>query len=175
MNNQAVLRLMGPFTLWVDGQEIGDPAEHSKKGTQLLQYLILQRGAAVDVAHLVDTLWPQGRSSEPENALKTLVSRLRGTLNRQCPGLGECIASQHGAYRFQLPEGLTVDLYQVEALLDQLSGPQQDTAETRSRFAELLTLYGKGLLPDQHSEWAGPGPRRCGSALSAPCTPIWPY
>ena len=54
------------------------------------------------------TLWSEDKSANPENALKTLVSRLRALLNQMSPGLGKCIVADRGYFDQRAQDALKV-------------------------------------------------------------------
>ena len=71
------IKMLGGFHVFADGVVCDEKICKTKKGSMLLQYLILQRGKSVPCIELYEALWPNDESSNPENALKTLVSRTR--------------------------------------------------------------------------------------------------
>ena len=80
MEQQIQISMLGRFTIMVDGVDLVAQLSKSKKGLSLLQYLILQEGMPVPNQQLYEVLWPSEASSNPESALKTLISRLRSIL-----------------------------------------------------------------------------------------------
>ena len=80
MEQQIQISMLGRFAILVDGTDLVTQLSKSKKGLYLLQYLILQEGMPVPNQQLYEVLWPSEASSNPESALKTLISRLRSIL-----------------------------------------------------------------------------------------------
>ena len=80
MEQQIQISMLGRFAILVDGVDLVAQLSKSKKGLCLLQYLILQEGMPVPNQQLYEVLWPSEASSNPESALKTLISRLRSIL-----------------------------------------------------------------------------------------------
>ncbi len=134
------IHMMGSFFIEADGKIYDNLHIRTRKGVSLLQYLILQRGRTVSGARLIRELWSSRRGDNPENALKTMVSRVRALLNHISPGLGACIASGLGGYCWSAPENVTVDALDIVSILDTLRGdcPASQRAELTER---LLTLY----------------------------------
>ena len=138
--------MLGGFHVFADGVVSDEKICKTKKGSMLLQYLILQRGKSVPCIELYEALWPNDESSNPENALKTLVSRTRSLLSTISKELPACIATNRGSYRFNAIANCEVDIYEFETLCDELVMADTLNAETRAKFTRLLSLY-TGDLP----------------------------
>ena len=93
MADTVRIQMMSSFMIYINEQQADQLVNRSRKGAALLQYLILNRGRPVQNNRLLDALWNDETSANPENALKTLVSRMRTLLNQLSPGLGQCIAA----------------------------------------------------------------------------------
>lgn len=155
MSDQIRIRMFGGFSLSVNDESMDAVVAKSKKGTALLQYLILKQGAVVRNYRLIETLWPNEESTNPENALKTLISRFRVILNTCHPDLGRCIAASRGGYQFKLLDGMTVDLFEFEELAKQLESSQTLDEITERRYQQLLSLYTGDLLAgNDQDDWA---------------------
>ena len=140
MRQDVQIRLLGDFDIIVDGVKQNNPAAKSRKGVSLMEYLILQRGRSVPVQRLIRELWNGSRYEGPESALKTMVSRFRAMLNSMSPGLGGCIVSEQGAYRWVSGTAVHVDILDM---LDKLESLRADsTREERIRcYRRVLELY----------------------------------
>lgn len=155
MENTIRIQMMNTFMIYINERETDELVSRSRKGAALLQYLILHRGKPVPNGRLLAALWSEESSANPENALKTLVSRLRTLLHQLSPGLGQCIAADRGAYHFQLLPGMTVDLYEIEDVLARLMSQHDSPAETCRLYDRLLSLYTGDLLQqNEGGEWA---------------------
>lgn len=150
--NKIQITLLGGFHVYINGKNVDEEVLKTKKGCLLLQYLILQRGKAVPCIELYEALWHKEENSNPANALKTLVSRSRATLNKLNPSFGDCIVTQRGAYRFDAEFGIQVDIYEFEAIEQQISKANALTAETIPMFDRTLVLYTNDLLPHSSDE-----------------------
>ena len=149
------IQMMDHFLIFIDEQKTDHLSAKSKKGAALIQYLILNEGEPVANQKLLNALWDEDKSSNPENALKTLVSRLRVLLNQIAPELGNCIVSDRGAYHWECIDGMTIDLYEIDAIFDRLAENNVPVPEQRRLYNLLLEKYQGDLL--QHSEkneWA---------------------
>ncbi len=154
MDTNVRICMFGGFNLYIDNDCKNAGILKSKKGMSLLQYIILKHDTAVPNYRLIELLWPNEESSNPENALKTLVSRFRALLNQCCPGLGGCIEASRGGYRFvQLP-GMSVDIFEFEDICHTLHGATALTDENRALYQRALTLYSGDLLSTvEQDEW----------------------
>ncbi|MDD3212927.1 MAG: BTAD domain-containing putative transcriptional regulator [Eubacteriales bacterium] len=154
MSDQIRIRMFGGFSLFVNNECFDQAIVKSKKGMTLLQYLILKQNVLVPNPVLIEVLWPNEESTNPENALKTLISRFRAILNTCSPGLGSCIAASRGGYRFQLLPRMTVDLFEFEDLAHRLEGQTELTKLTNDYFQQVLTLYTGDLLAgNDQNDW----------------------
>ena len=150
MQDTIRIQMMHTFMMYINERTADGLVQKSKKGVSLIQHLILYRGAPVPNQQLLETLWSDDDSSNPESALKTLVSRTRALLNQVSEGLGDCIVSDRGAYHWQLREGMTIDLYRLYEIFEKLQVLRADPVETKALYDEMLRLYRGDLL--QHSE-----------------------
>lgn len=144
MEHSVRIQMMGNYLIFIDEQRIENPVIRSRKGSALLAFLILHRGYQVPNQRLLRELWSGNIVTNPENALKTLVSRTRSMLNQMSPGLGTCLVSDRGAYHWEQRDGVRVDALELMDLFDALERAK-DPAEKREMYKKLLALY-KGDL-----------------------------
>jgi len=155
MNNQVRIRLFGGFSIFVNDECFDQVISKSKKGMAFMQYLILKYDASVPNFKLIEVLWPNEESSNPENALKTLISRFRTILNQCSPGLGNCIVATRGGYQFHKLDGLSLDLFDFEETARKLEGCTSLTSESTALYQNILKLYGGDLLAGSDpDDWA---------------------
>jgi len=149
------IQMMGTFAIYINERKIDLLVNKSRKGASLIQLLISHRGKSVPNSRLLSTLWTEEKSSNPENALKTLVSRLRTLLNQISPDLGSCVVADRGAYHWACLPGMTVDLYEIDHILDILGQEGMDAQEKTKLYEGLMNLYSGDLLQScDHNEWA---------------------
>ena len=155
MDTSIRIQLMNTFAIYIDTQEANQLLAKSRKGVALMQYLILNGGQSVPNYRILGTLWADDHSANPENALKTLVSRLRIILNQIYPGMGACIVADRGAYHWKSLPNMTVDVYEIEELFDHLGAPGTTPFQQRAWYADLLRLYtGDLLYANEQCDWA---------------------
>ena len=140
MGDTVRIQMMGNFLIFINEQRVENPVSKSRKGTALVEYLVLHRGKPVPNQMLLSALWPEHSVTNPENALKTLVSRMRTLLNQMTPGLGACIVSDRGAYHWECMPGMRIDALRLMELYDILA-TERDGDKLREMYDEVLELY----------------------------------
>lgn len=156
MEQRIQIKMLGHFAILVDGTDVVPQLSKSKKGLSLLQYLLLQDGAAVPNQQLYEVLWPSEESSNPESALKTLISRMRTILSKYSETLSRCIVTDRGSYRFNTALGIDVDLYEFRRLSATLLGKKTVAAEETPLYDRMVKVYRGDLLADGNAQegWA---------------------
>lgn len=150
------IQMMGSFALYVDEKRTENVIANSKKGVALMEYLILNRGASVSNGHLMNAIWGDEKCSNPENALKTLVSRLRSMLNAIEDGLGACIMADRGAYHWETMQGVRVDVLEILEIFDHFESLVQQEYSPEP-YERLLRLYTGDLLSNEGTgDWIMP-------------------
>lgn len=149
--------LLGGFALEVDGASLTDDINRSLKLWSVLAYLTLHRERAVPQSEFIELFWPDDHSSNPVNALKTLLYRIRAMLEPLFGQEIQPILSQRGAYIWNPAVGCTLDIDRFEELC-RLGGDTQRTAEERmTSYREAVELYKGDLLPKlSHQMWLVP-------------------
>lgn len=140
MGDLVRIQMMGNFLIYINEQRVENPVSKSRKGTALVEFLVLHRGKSVPNQRLLSALWPEHSVTNPENALKTLVSRMRTLLNQMSPGLGSCIVSDRGAYHWENLSGMRIDALELMDLFDGL-GTERDNDKLRVMYERILELY----------------------------------
>ena len=149
------IQMMNDFVIFVNERRAEYMVNKSRKGAALIQYLIVNRENPVPNAQLLATFWSEERVTNPENALKTLISRIRTMLNEISPDLGSCIVADRGAYHWECRPGMEIDLYEIENIFAQLSDARLDVEERRALYKRLMILYCGDLLRNcGMNDWA---------------------
>ena len=140
MSETVRIRMMGDFSVEVDGVIHEHLTAKSRKGVSLLQYLIMERGRTVPSQRIIREMWSGKHSESPENALKTMVSRVRTMLRELSPKLALCLVSGKGGYSWNTQPGVTVDAIELMELYDTLKG--EVTKDQRAILTErMLEIY----------------------------------
>lgn len=140
VSHEVKIQLLGGCVFTANGQQIDNLATKSRKGVSLLTYLLLQRGKPVSSQRIIRELWRGSHIDNPENALKTMVSRLRALLNGVYEGLGACIQSEQGAYRWNDLPFVYVDVLELIALTHALKG-EMGELERWEKSRRVLAIY----------------------------------
>lgn len=149
------IQMMDNFLFYIDEKKIDQLASKSKKGASLVQYLLLNEGQPVPNIRILHALWDEDKSTNPENALKTLVSRIRVILNQIDPRLGGCIVADRGAYHWECLPDMSVDMYELEEIFNRLADRTLTDDEKRILYRIMLDLYVGDLLQYcEQNEWA---------------------
>lgn len=140
MADTVRITMMGSFLIYINEQRVENPVSKSRKGTALMEFLVLHRGRSVPNPQLLHALWPEHSVSNPENALKTLVSRMRTLLNQMSDGMGSCIVSDRGAYHWQSLPDMKIDALELMDLFDDVAR-ERDVVRQREMYQQILELY----------------------------------
>jgi DNA-binding SARP family transcriptional activator len=139
--------MLGGFTLRMGNATVNESLNRSNKMWALLAYLILRRDRAVPQSELIDLLWPDDKSSNPVNALKTLLYRTRMSL---LPVLGEdvhFILSRRGSYLWNPEIKCTVDVEELESLCHEADDEHTDEERRLDVYRRIAHLYKGDFLP----------------------------
>lgn len=145
---QLQVRMLGEFSLSVDGHSISDSDNRSRKLWSMLAYILHHRQREMNSAELMELLWDDEDSSvNPANALKTVLHRVRSLLDRlECLSGQELILRQPGGFAWNDRFPCVVDTDCFEALY--LQGQQTQSREKRvCCWLEAAELYRGDFLP----------------------------
>jgi len=139
------IRMLGEFSLCAGENTISDAVGRSRKVWLLLSYLICNRDRVISQQKLIDLLWGEDdRSSNPENALRITLHRLRALLDGLWPGAGrELICYQDRGYSWNSKIPVQLDCDRFEAL--SLAAATEE--ERLEHCLEALELYRGEFLP----------------------------
>lgn len=157
MGDRVNIQMMDRFAIYINDRQEAQILNNSRKGLALIEFLILNRGQQIPNQRLLATLWPEENSSNPAISLKTLISRTRATLNKISEGLGNCIVADRGAYHWETRPDMTIDVYQIEDILEQLPIYKEETPKFGELVEKMIELYRGDLLQSSDPyEWVTP-------------------
>ena len=139
------ISLFSVMEINIDGINAQSIPACTRKGALMLQYLLLNYGKAVPSNVLYEALWPNDTSSNPESALKTLVSRLRSLLASFDPELKACISAQHGSYMWSSSSDVHLDIAEFEEVCRQINALTNADGKLKELIEMLLALYSGDL------------------------------
>ncbi len=144
------IRMLGSFTLEAGGVVLCDTANRSRKVWMLLAYLLSSREPFLPQKKLIDMLWGND-SSNPENALRITLHRLRTLLDQLWPGAGrELILYSEGGYGWNREARVTLDCERFETLS---AGEEPEEEARLAAYLEGLSWYGGEFLPKYSGEF----------------------
>lgn len=149
------IHMFGDFSLQMGEHRISDRDNRSRKVWLLLAYLICRRGRTISRKELIQLLWGNESSNNPENALKTTFHRVRTLLNQLSPSAGhDLLLWQNGGYIWNPAIPMTVDTDRFDQLCQT---DRTDEAAWLSAALEALSLYRGDFLSELSSEaWIMP-------------------
>jgi two-component SAPR family response regulator len=149
------INVFGELQILVDDVDISQTIWASKKKMALLELLILNSQRPMSIARLTEAIWGDDEEINTENALKTLVSRLRKDLEEN--GLEGAILTVPGGYMWNADLPAKIDVFRMEEICNALSDANSLDPDVRDQFEELLNLYTDDLLPNSSlSKWIAP-------------------
>ena len=147
------VRMLGTFSVALNGQSIDDNENRSHKVWLLLAYMIYRRRDVVTKEELFSLLWngEQG-SANPANALKTMFYRVRSTLNQLYPDVGhDLIVRRGGGYAWNGDANVRLDIEEFEELYREgVEG--EDKERQLDCFRQAAALYQGDFLEKLSSE-----------------------
>jgi DNA-binding SARP family transcriptional activator len=151
------IQVLGKFTLRYGETVISDEDDRSRKVWAVLAYLIYHREKIISQQELVDLCWGEDtRSSDPHNALKSVIHRIRATLDKLQEGLGRTLLRRKaGCYIWNTDVPLEVDAEVFDTLCSRGAALEGD--ERLEAYQQALALYSNDILPKLSSElWLVP-------------------
>ena len=126
--DNLVINTLGNCSLRFNGRFISDETIGSRKFWTTLQYLILHRNREITHKEFIDILYPEGESVNPENALKTLIHRVRNSLSTlNFMDSRRIIVNVRGAYKWNTEMSFMIDFVEYENLYNE--GFEPDASE----------------------------------------------
>ena len=158
MNTDHVqIKMLGDFSIRMNGQEISDSDNRSRKVWLLLAYMIHCRKRSITQDELINLLWDaETGSSNPGNALKTMFHRVRTMLNQLGNNAGHLLViRREGSYAWNPAVPLILDVDEFEALVKKAGSANGD--EKLDLLLRALELYTGDFLAKLADEsWCVP-------------------
>jgi SARP family transcriptional regulator, regulator of embCAB operon len=141
------IQVLGGFAVQTDQGWVGPREMGGGKPRQVLEVLVLARGAAVSKSRIVDLLWGEAAPRDVVATLESYVSILRKRLQPDRQARTSAVRTVSGGYAIDLDQ-VDVDLYRFEALARDCRAPGTPV----ERFTEALRLGNAVVLPDESDE-----------------------
>ena len=152
------VRMLGEFSIHLNDREVTDSDNRSRKVWLLLAYMIYCRNRFISPDELVSLLWSEEESSSnPLNALKTMLHRVRSMLNQLGGGAGhDLIIRRDGSYAWNDSVPFFFDVDEFERLCKS-GASAADEDEKLEQYLQALALYQGDFLTKLSSEpWVVP-------------------
>ena len=150
------INMLGNVSLTYNGNTISDQNIRSKKFWLILEHLIAFRHRDTSQAELIDIIYPEGKSENPANALKTLVHRIRNGLYQ----LGymdshNMIIQTRGTYAWNTNMDYVIDVEEFEKLCNKGNLSTTSDDERLECYLQAIELYkGDFLHKSAFETWA---------------------
>lgn len=152
INKADTLRIsmFGGIELSYGNNKIGENLNRSKKLWNLLAYIITHRNKNISQGEFIDVLWGQSECTNPENALKNLLYRVRNLLEPIKTMDKELILSSSNSYHWNNTLACTIDIEIFEHNIKLASNTSLDIETRICLYNEAIQLY-KGSFLSNHS------------------------
>lgn len=149
------ISMFGGCSLTYGDVTLDDKNIRSKKIWTPLEYMIAFRSRDISREELIEVIDPQEKSENPSNTLKTLIHRMRHTLDELHMADGKDIIIQsRGSYAWnpQIPCEVDTELFES---LCQEGDRAEDSEEKLQAYEKAIRLYKGDFLPKSAMEsWA---------------------
>ena len=151
------ITLLGGFTMNVDEEILTDEVNRSQKIWNVLSYLIVHRDRNVPQSEFIEQFWPDENRSNPVNALKTLLYRVRAMLEPLFGADIDPILSQRGSYSWNRAIECSVDADEFERLCQKAAEARLSDEKRMDLYRRADALYRGDFLPKLSNElWTIP-------------------
>lgn len=148
MENKIEMRLFGQFCLVRGEIVLDEKVLHSNKLTKLLIYMVINRNREIPFQEIIDLFW-EGTAKNPQNALKNLMYRLRGSL--RVLGEEEFILTLPGAYQWNNNIEIETDYEYFEKLALGIKN-EEDIKKRKSLCKAAIAGYNRNISEKISSE-----------------------
>lgn len=156
-HNKIQISLLGNFEIKNQDIKISETINRSKKMWNLLGFILTYRHKHISQDEYIKMLWPNESSSNPTNALKTLLSRLRTLLEPVAVNNENFILSSQGSYQWNNNLSCLIDTEVFEEYVKKGNNPDMSESQRISYYMEALQLYKGDFLARHSSEiWVAP-------------------
>lgn len=155
--NIIYIQTLGQFRVSIGGNSIDNSANQAKKPWSILEYLITFRDRDITANELIELIWSDDQSANPNGALKTLVFRSRKLLEPLAMPPQNLIIQRRGSYAWNPEYQTIVDADQFEELCSQAGADGLSEEEQLHLYQQAIDLYKGDFLPKSSWEsWVMP-------------------
>ena len=144
--NTLKIHLLGEFYIENNQNHFPQEIKKSKQLIVLIAYLIIFRHTVVTKNKLIEILWPNDESDNPEGALRNLVYRARREMVKFFPNSNkQCIISKGNTYAWNPEIDCIIDVDEMEHLC-KLIEVESDLDKEYAYCMELMTRYNQEFM-----------------------------
>lgn len=159
MAKKITIKLLGEFSVMVDGKAIMKDASKLTKPWQLFVYLVMNEGKIISGDQLLSLLWEAEELTDPANVLKNTVYALRREISGKVKPKESPIVYRSGGYSVNPLCRIVTDVSKFEELCTKASVASGDNALNLCRQA--TETYIGDFLPQLDTEsWILPFSRK---------------
>lgn len=127
------------------------PGKVGRKTLSFLQYLIVNHTRNITTEELIDTFWGEGGSSDPANALRNMMFKIRSLLKEMFPQQGEMLRTLQGCYAWDPGFQMELDSERLERAC--LEAKRSAGEMCLEKLREAAGMYRGDFLAGNDSEW----------------------
>lgn len=148
--------LLGSFACKEVGSEqarsSGIPDKIGKKALSFLQYMIVNHARNISSEELIEQFWSEKGSSDPANALKSMLFKTRNLLKTMYPDHENLILTLQGCYAWNPSVRMWLDSEEFEKIC--LEARKQSGEGYLETLLRAVALYRGDFLSGNDSDWA---------------------
>lgn len=156
---QLKIYTLGQFQVKRGEHIISESSKRSYKLWNLFNYLLTQKGKSVPSGDLIDILWPNQENVNPEQALRTLIYRLRQVLQENSTSEPAMyITFSQGCYSWNASADYWLDAEEFEELCHKAGRLEDEHPEEAVEvYQQAISLYKGEYLPEySYNDWITP-------------------
>lgn len=128
------------------------PDKVGKKALSFLQYMIVNHARNISSEELIEQFWSEKGSSDPANALKSMLFKIRNLLKTMYPKQENLILTLQGCYAWNPSVRFCLDSEEFEKIC--LEARKQSGEEYLETLLRAAALYKGDFLSGNDSDWA---------------------
>lgn len=144
---EVYVNMLGGFNITIGENMVSDNMSRSSNIWNLLGYIIVNRDKLIPQDELITLLWPDEETSNPANALKTVLYRTRGVLSPRFGNDNQLILSDKGSYSWNPSFSCTVDAEEFAHLIRIASNKELGMDSRMELYSKALSMYKGDFIP----------------------------
>lgn len=152
------IQMLGEFVLSAGNKTIRDNDNRSRKVWLLLAYIIYFRNRRISKEELIERFWvDEDGSTDPVNALKAVIYRVRTTLDGLGKSMGKSLINcTKGNYKWNTDADFVIDIDEFERLYRLFSTEKDEERELQYGLQAVSIYRGDFLAKFSNESWILP-------------------